>query len=305
MLARLQTDIVLNVLIPRLPQRKFEIVTVKTRGDKILDRPIAEVGDRGVFVKELEESLLSGAVDFVVHSLKDLPTELPAELTLAAVLNRADPRDVLVSREAVTFCNLPAGARVATSSRRRAAQLMTRRKDLKFIDIRGNIQTRLRKLDEGECDAMVLAAAGLIRLELTDRIAEYFEPEFCTPAVSQGVLGIECRSTDQSILSMLKQIEDQPVRALITAERAFLHELGGGCSVPVGALATSLPDSILRLSGCIAALDGSKVYRASLTGPQNVADKLGTELAKQMLSTEAKTVIDSLKQTASNTVSPP
>lgn len=304
-LARLQTDIVLNALTGRFPDLTYEIVAVKTRGDKVLDRPIAAVGERGVFVKELEEALLSGAVDLVVHSLKDLPTDLPDKLALAAVMDRADPRDVLVSIQGSNFDSLPSGARVATSSRRRTAQLMARRKDLKFVDIRGNIQTRLRKLDEGECDAMVLAAAGLIRLELTDRIAEFFEPEFCTPAVSQGVLGIECRSADLNVLNMLSVIDNQPLRALVAAERAFLHELGGGCSVPVGALATPLSDSKLRLSGCIAALDGSKVYRDQLDGSDLDADRLGTTLAKQMLNTEARAVIEHLRLSASNMVSPP
>lgn len=304
-LARLQTDIVLNALAGRFPDFVYETVAVKTRGDKVLDRPIAEVGERGVFVKELEEALLSGTVDLVVHSLKDLPTDLPDKLALAAVMDRADPRDVLVSRQGSNFDSLPAGALVATSSRRRTAQLMAKRQDLRFVDIRGNIQTRLRKLDEGECDAMVLAAAGLIRLELTDRIAETFEPEFCTPAVSQGVLGIECRLEDRNVLNMLSAIDNQPLRALVTAERAFLHELGGGCSVPVGALATPLSDSRLRLSGCIAALDGSKVYRDFLDGYERDAGKLGTALAKQMLNTEAKAVIEQLRLSASNVVSPP
>lgn len=271
----------------------------------MLNKPIAELGTRGVFVKELEEALLVCEVDLVVHSLKDLPTNLPAGLTLAAVLDREDPRDVLVSHNNIPFSKLPPGARVATSSRRRAAQLKFLRKDLSFVDIRGNIPTRLRKHDDGDCDAMVLAAAGLIRLEMTDRIAEYFDPSSSTPAVGQGALGIECRSGDERILALLLELDNPSVRAQITAERSFLDELGGGCSVPIGALAAITKDGLLRLDGCVAAMDGSKVFRSSLEAPLDEASELGRRLAAQMLGTEAREVLESLKQLTSNTVSPP
>ncbi len=305
LLARLQTDIVLQALTKNFPNHLFEIVAVTTHGDKLLNKPIADLGSRGVFVKELEEALLNHKVDLVVHSLKDLPTELPSGLALAAVLDRQDVRDVLVSHNKISFASLPAGSRVATSSRRRAAQLKAIRNDLDFIDIRGNIQTRLRKHDEGACEAMVLAAAGLIRLGLTERITEYFDPQQSTPAAGQGVLGVECRSDDKLILSMLATIDNHSVRAAIEAERSFLDELGGGCSVPVGALAKLNSEGLLHLSGCVAALDGSKIFRASLAAPPAAADQLGKQLAQQLLTTEARQILETLKPMTSNMVSPP
>ena len=305
LLARLQTDIVLQALTKNFPNHLFEIVAVTTHGDKLLNKPIADLGSRGVFVKELEEALLNHKVDLVVHSLKDLPTELPSGLALAAVLDRQDVRDVLVSHNKISFASLPAGSRVATSSRRRAAQLKAIRNDLDFIDIRGNIQTRLRKHDEGACEAMVLAAAGLIRLGLTERITEYFDPQQSTPAAGQGVLGVECRSDDKLILSMLATIDNHSVRAAIEAERSFLDELGGGCSVPVGALAKLNSEGLLHLSGCVAALDGSKIFRASLAAPPAAAEQLGTQLAQQLLTTEARQILETLKPMTSNMVSPP
>ncbi len=304
-LARLQTDFVLRALKEAFPQINFEIVPVTTHGDQVRDRPIAELGTRGVFVKELEEALLANEVDLVVHSLKDLPTDLPSGLCLGAVPAREDVRDVIVSRGNTSFSALPAGALVATSSRRRAAQLRSLRKDLNFVDIRGNVDTRLRKLDDGQCDAMVLAAAGLLRLGLGERITEYLDPQISTPAVGQGALGIECRSDDNWIMSMLSHIDNKEVRALTTAERSFLDELGGGCSVPVGALAESVPADRIKLSGCVASLDGTQIFRDSLESSAAQAHELGRQLAERILSQGAGSVLASLKTMTSNMVSPP
>ncbi len=303
-LARLQTDRVASLLLSRFPELRFEIVAITTGGDKNLSKPIAELGMRGVFVKELEEALLAGQVDLVVHSLKDLPTDLPDGLTLAAIPERVDPRDVLVSHGRLPFSQLAAGARVATSSRRRSAQLLVLRSDLEFVDIRGNIPTRLRKHDEGHCDAMVLAAAGLLRLGLSDRISEYLDPATSMPAVGQGALAVECRLEDQDTLAIAGAIDDPQLRARITAERAFLDCLGGGCSVPVGALARE-EKGLIVLHGCIAALDGSRVFRSTLTGRPAEAQDLGRRLAEQMLADGARPIIDSFKQSAPQAVSPP
>lgn len=304
-LAILQTEVVIAGLKRLFPDVVCQIVAVTTRGDKILNKPIADLGTRGVFVKELEEALLSGEADLVVHSLKDLPTDLPQGLTLAAVLDRTDPRDVLVSTNHVPFRSLPAGSRVATSSRRRAAQLKAVRGDLAFVDIRGNIPTRLKKHEEGACDAMVLAAAGLLRLGVPEKITEYLDIAVSTPAVGQGALAVECRAADAGILELAQAIEDAPVRAQITAERTFLEKLGGGCSVPIGALCENLSDGLLRISGCVAALDGSRVLRKSLEGPASEASQLGARLAEEFLELGAADLLERLKESAPATVSPP
>jgi hydroxymethylbilane synthase len=304
-LARLQTDIVIAALSGKFPDLKFEVVPITTGGDKILDKPIADLGGRGVFVKELEEALYKDRVDFVVHSLKDLPTELPKELILACVLDREDPRDVLVANDDLGLKNLPAGTRLATSSRRRAAQIRSLRTDLEFCDIRGNIPTRLRKHSEGQCDAMILAAAGLIRLGLSSKITEYLDMAICTPAVGQGALAIECREGDATVLNYLQVIDNQQVRAEITAERTFLDKLGGGCSVPVGALGQTLRDGRLRLTGCVAALDGSEVIRVSLESETDKAAELGNNLAERVEELGAERILRELKQSAPSAISPP
>jgi hydroxymethylbilane synthase len=304
-LARIQTALALAALSAEFPELDFEIIPITTGGDERQDRPIAELGSRGVFVKELEDALYEGRVDLVVHSLKDMPTEIPSGLWLAAVLDRADARDVLVSKNGARLQDLPEGARVATSSRRRTAQLKHIRPDLSFCDIRGNIQTRLRKLDEDQCDAMVLAAAGLIRLGLPQRISEYFDIHTCTPAAGQGALAMECRLNDERILALLAPIDDDPVRAAISAERAFLDGLGGGCSVPVGAFAEMKDDGSLRLTGCVAALDGSKILRHSMTGKPGECITLGGELVEHFYQKGAASILEGLKQSAPAAISPP
>ena len=304
LLARLQTDLALNAIQSKFPKVHFEIIAVKAMGDKNQHTPLAELGGRGVFVKELEDALLDGRVDFVVHSLKDLPTEMVPGLSLAATLERADPRDVLVSKDNKAFGELPPGSRVATSSRRRAAQLSALRNDVEFIDIRGNIQTRLRKHDEGQCDAMVLAAAGLLRLELKDRISQFFDVEVSMPAVGQGALAIECRSDDSEVFSLLHAINDVNVSDCIQAERAFLNTMGGGCSVPVGAIANLIDDEI-ELSACVASVNGARVLRQSLRGSRKDPAALGLKMAEKMLSLGAKEIIAGLSESDLGLVSPP
>jgi hydroxymethylbilane synthase len=305
-LARLQTDMVVARLSETHPQLKVEVIGVTTHGDKVLNKPLAEMGTRGVFVKELEEALLSDSVDMVVHSLKDLPTDLPDGLRLGAVLHREDPRDVLVSKLDYPLSELPKGSKIATSSRRRAAQIRALRQDLEFVDIRGNIPTRLMKLDQGQCDAMVLAAAGLLRLDVGDRITQWFDPHTeSTPAVGQGALAIECREGDERVQEILSALNDAEVEVQVSAERAFLAALGGGCSVPIGALCSRGTSGYLMLTGCIAALDGSKIYRETAEGTADEAETLGKELAERMAASEAAQVLESLKQSPPNSISAP
>ena len=301
-LARLQTDLALKALSQAIPDLKFEIVAVKTSGDKILNKPLAELGGRGVFTKELEDSLLENEVDLVVHSLKDLPTVLPEGLQLAATIMREDPRDVLVG--SCKFANLPAGSRVASSSRRRAAQLSALRRDLKFVDIRGNIQTRMRKLDEGQCEAMILAAAGLLRLELRSRIQEYFSIDRCMPAVGQGALGIECRQDDADLLEILGQVNDAKVWACVQSERALLNRLGGGCSVPVGAHAALNAEGQIELQACVASLDGTRIFKDTACGAMSNPSLPGLQLADKLIAQGAGEVLEELLQSPAQ-VSPP
>ena len=303
-LARLQTDIVIARLTEHYPDMDFEVHPITTGGDKILDRPIAAIGGLGVFVKELEDALLANRVDLVVHSLKDLPTKLPLGLTLACVIDRGDPRDVLVSDKYTSLADLPAGATVATSSRRRAAQLLALRPDLRFIDMRGNIPTRLRKLEEGQCDAMILAAAGLLRLELEAKITEYLPPAVSLPAVGQGALAVECRISDSDLCGMLAKIEDSNSALEVEAERSFLDELGSGCSVPAGALGR-VEEERLTLHGCVAALDGSQVLRDQITGAKQNAFQLGQALAHRMKAAGAERILTELRNSTPNVVSPP
>jgi hydroxymethylbilane synthase len=303
-LALLQTEIVKNSLTRKFADLRIEVVHITTGGDKVQDRPIADLGSQGVFVKELEEALLDNRVDLVVHSLKDLPTQLPAGLVLAAVLDRADARDVLVSNSKLGLHELPAGSKVATSSRRRSAQLKHLRADLVFVDIRGNIPTRLRKHDEGLCDAMVLAAAGLIRLGAQDRITEYLDSETSTPAAGQGALAVECRADDDVVLQLAAAIEEESVRAEITAERTFLERLGGGCSVPIGVVAETVEPGKLQMLGCVASADGKHLIRSRVEGSTKDATKIGIDLANVMLKLGAANLLEHLKNIPV-TISPP
>ncbi|MBX9940710.1 MAG: hydroxymethylbilane synthase [Candidatus Obscuribacterales bacterium] len=303
-LALLQTDQIVEQIEKLAPNLEIEIVHITTGGDKVLDRPISALGGRGVFVKELEEALLDGRVDLVVHSLKDLPTDLPTGLMLAAVLNRVDARDVFLSHKAESFMELPSGSTVATSSRRRVAQLKALRSDLNFVDMRGNIPTRVRKLEEGQCDAMILAAAGLVRLDLSDKIKEFLDTDKIVPAAGQGVLAVECRGSDQDIVDFLKGIEDGRTRQAVDAERACLDHLGGGCSVPAGVFA-SFKDELLQVTGCVASLDGSQIFKDSVQGPPHEAAALGLALAKALEKLGADRILNELRASIPNVVSPP
>jgi hydroxymethylbilane synthase len=262
------------------------IEIIKTTGDKITDVPLAKVGTKGLFTKEIEEALLDGRADLAVHSMKDLPTELPAGLVLAAVPQREDARDAVVGK---TLADLALGARVGTSSLRRAAQLRQLRPDLQVESVRGNLDTRLRKLDEGQYDAILLAAAGLKRLGWGDRIAEILEPEQMCPAVGQGALAIETRAG----FAQVAMLDDADTHSAVAAERAVLGGLGGGCQVPIGAYATVSLGRV-RVLAIVAAPDGGQIIRATAEGAVGAAAELGAGLAEELLARGARTILEAV-----------
>jgi hydroxymethylbilane synthase len=261
---------------------EVEIEIIKTTGDKITDVALAQVGTKGMFTKEIEEALLERRVDLAVHSLKDLPTELAPEFEIAAITTRENPRDAFLSRHFESIHDLPQKSRVGTSSLRRQAQLKALRPDLDVFPLRGNVDTRLRKLEEGEYDAIILAAAGLNRLGLTQRIRAILPEDIMCPAAGQGALGIEIRAGDAALREQLKFLDDPAARASTTAERALLNELGGGCQVPIGAFA-EVRDGIVRLTGVVARPDGSMVLRDVRTGtdPKSLGESLGRSLLER------------------------
>ena len=258
-----------------------EITVIKTSGDRFVDRPIQSMGGKGIFTKEIEDALLGGEIDLAVHSMKDLPTEVPEGLAIAAVPQREDARDVLVSLKNIALKDLPKGAQIATGSLRRRSQLLNYRSDLAMIPIRGNVDTRLKKLSEQELDAVVLAAAGLKRLGREDRITEYLTPDICLSAVAQGALAIEARDDEPSRQSVAFLHHD-PSFTEVTAERAFLRKLSGGCHVPVAARAF-IDGELLDLTGMVAEPDGRRLCRDRITGPKAQAVALGTELAERLI----------------------
>jgi len=278
------------------------IEIIRTSGDKLqsylpseplpesLAQIVAEAGTKGLFIKEIEEALLAGEVDLAVHSLKDLPTTLPAGLILAAVPLREDARDVFISADRNPFEQLPAGALVGTSSPRRQAQLKRLRPDLNLIAIRGNLTTRLRKLEEGDCVALVLAAAGLHRLGLRDRITGYFSFDQICPAVGQGALAIETRDDDAGLGRAVAPLDDPPTHLAVRAERALLRGLGGGCQVPIAAYA-NMEDLQMHLQGVVASLDGSRLLRAAATGSQGDPEGLGETVAIKLLEQGAEDIL--------------
>lgn len=265
-----------------------ELVEIQTAGDQVRDVPLPQIGGEGVFTKEIQRALLDGVVDVAVHSLKDLPTVPVAGLVLAAVPPRGATGDVLVSRKNARFAALPAGARVATSSLRRKAQLLHRRPDLQLCDIRGNVETRLRKLAEQDLDALVLAQAGLERLGLAKEITEVLDPAWMLPAVGQGALGLECRADDVATRAALRPLDDPPTHAAVLAERAMLRALGGGCQVPIGATSGAASASRLTVRGVVLRPDGRERVEAQVEGLAAQAEPLGVQLAEVLISQGAQ-----------------
>ncbi|MGH7259703.1 MAG: hydroxymethylbilane synthase [Nitrospiraceae bacterium] len=266
---------------------------IKTSGDMILDVPLAKIGGKGLFIKEIEDALLQGEIDLAVHSMKDVPTVLPKGLEILCVPAREDPRDALISREAKPLDRLPRGARVGTSSLRRQAQLLHRRPDLKIEMLRGNLDTRLRKLRDGEFDAIVLAAAGLKRMGWAEQITEYLPSEVSLPAIGQGALGLEGRRDDAFVRGILAALDHHPTRTAVTAERALLERLEGGCQVPIAAHAT-LSGERLRLDGLVASVDGCRLVRDSVEGPVADARELGMRLAEQLLRQGGEAILNEI-----------
>ncbi|MBW1720174.1 MAG: hydroxymethylbilane synthase [Deltaproteobacteria bacterium] len=264
------------------PEVNVDIVKFTTKGDKILDVPLAQVGGKGLFVKEIEDALLKKEADIAVHSLKDVPAELPEGLEVSIFPDREDPKDALISRDGLRLEELPEGARIGTSSLRRIAQLKNARPDFEVVSLRGNIDTRLRKLDEGQYDAILLAAAGLRRLGLEQRIIQLLEPEVMLPAVGQGALGIEFRSMDTEVKRILDSIHHEETSICVRAERAFLLKLEGGCQVPIGAFA-QLKEEILELEGMVGDEAGTNIIRMKKQGTADQPETLGTILGEEIL----------------------
>jgi hydroxymethylbilane synthase len=272
------------------PHVTVELVRIKTTGDKILDSPLSRIGGKGLFVKEIEEALLRGDVDLAVHSMKDLPAELPEELELSVFPEREDPRDAFVSTRYPSIRELPHGAAVGTSSLRRSAQLLHVRPDLRVVPLRGNVDTRIRKMESGEVEAVILAAAGLKRLGLSGKITALLSPEAFLPAIGQGVLGVELRRKDRDVRGLLAFLNDEDTEVAATAERAFLARLGGGCQVPVAGYA-QLKKNGLHLEGMVAELDGVVVLRRKSRGSSKRAEEMGRDLAEELLSAGADKIL--------------
>ncbi|MEO5954731.1 MAG: hydroxymethylbilane synthase [Nitrospiraceae bacterium] len=270
---------------------------IQTSGDRILDVPLAQIGGKGLFVKEIEEALLSGEIDLAVHSMKDVPTELPDGLEILCVPPREDPRDALISRDGTSFLDLPLGARIGTSSLRRQSQLLHARPDLTIAMLRGNLDTRLKKLREGQFDAIVLAAAGLRRLAWAHEITEYLAPQISLPAIGQGALGIEGRRDDAFIRSLLSGLDHAPSKIAVLAERALLHRLQGGCQVPIAAHAT-LTGTRVRLEGVVASVDGKELIRDSVDGTIEDPESIGIQLAERLLARGGERILQGIYGTA-------
>ncbi len=292
-LALVQTYWVKAELEKHFPNIDFEVEKMSTKGDKILDVALAKIGDKGLFTKELEEGMLNKETDFAVHSLKDLPTNLPEGLMLGCISKRVDPADALVVHEKhkdKQLDTLPEGSVIGTSSLRRLAQLRYHFPHLSFKDVRGNVNTRLAKLDAGEYDAIILAAAGLQRLGMRDRVHQVIPADISLHAVGQGALGIECRAGDTEILEVLKVLEDADSRDRCYAERSFLRELEGGCQVPIG-VNTTIEGETLTLVGMVASLDGKKLIKDKVTGNRSDAEQLGKDLADKLRSMGAGEIL--------------
>ncbi|ASC73197.1 Porphobilinogen deaminase [Halomicronema hongdechloris C2206] len=295
-LALVQTYWVQEQLQHQFPHLTFEVRTMETQGDKVLDVSLSKIGDKGLFTQELENSMLQGQIDFAVHSLKDLPTRLPDGLMLGCVTERENPADALVVHERhldKQLETLPAGSIIGTSSLRRLAQLRHHYPHFTFKDIRGNLNTRLRKLDDGQYDAIILAVAGLQRLDMAARIHQVLPSDVSLHAVGQGALGIECRQGDGEILDLLQALEHPPTKSRCLAERAFLRELEGGCQVPIG-VNTVIEGEQLTLTGVVASLDGQTLVKDKVSGPTAEAEAMGTRLAKALRSQGAQAILDEI-----------
>ncbi len=293
-LALYQANKVRETIEENFPKLTAEIVIIHTKGDKILDVSLSKIGDKGLFTKELELAILNNEVDMAVHSLKDLPTFFPKGLKLGAVLKRGEVRDALVSKEGKTLDQLGPNDVIATSSLRRKAQLLAYNPDLKIIDIRGNMNTRITKMDNGHCDAMIMAAAGLQRLGLDERITEIIDTEVMLPAVSQGAIGIEIRENDTVIEDIMNGINHQETMVITNAERAFLKSMEGGCQIPIGCYTTKNGDDF-SFTGLVTDLEGKRYIKLSLNGKIDEAETIALEVSKQMATKGAKEILEEIR----------
>jgi hydroxymethylbilane synthase len=293
-LALWQANWVKSELEKKYPGMEVTLTKIKTIGDKILDVPLAQVGGKGLFVKEIEEAMLRGEIDIAVHSMKDVPTDFPEGLGLHCITKREDPRDAVISRN-VKFADLPQGARIGTSALRRQAQLLKVRPDLEMCIIRGNVETRIRKLEDDKLDAVILAAAGLKRLGFTEKVAEYLDVDLSIPAIGQGALGIECRLADPLITETIAFFNHPATAYAVRAERALLKRCEGGCQVPIAAHGT-VDGTTLRLVGFIAAVDGSRSVRGEISGPLEQCEQLGIQLADRLLADGGKVILEEVYQ---------
>jgi hydroxymethylbilane synthase len=297
-LALWQANWVKSALIEAYPQQNIELVTITTKGDKILDIPLAKVGGKGLFVKEIEQALLDGRIDIAVHSMKDMPAEIPAGLCIGAIPAREDPADVLISNNGLHFSELKQGAVIGTSSLRRGAQIRHARPDIVIVPLRGNVETRLKKLQTENLDAVVLAAAGIKRLNLEHRITEYLNSDIMLPAVGQGALGIEIRQNDPDVQPMITALDDPHTHAIVTGERAFLNHLGGSCQVPIAGHGV-INRNTFNLTGLVADLDGSRILKGTLSGSIDSTETIGISLAQQLLDQGADNILEQLQSMGS------
>jgi len=289
-LAIWQAEWVQASLEQKHPGLTVELLKIKTTGDKILDVPLAKVGGKGLFVKEIEEAMLRNEIDIAVHSMKDVPVEFPDGLHLAVICEREDPRDALISK-GVPFSALPKGAKIGTSSLRRSCQILSVRPDFQIVQLRGNLETRFRKLDEKQFDAMILAAAGVKRLGWKDRVSEFLSTDISLPAIGQGAIGIECRIKDEEVHRIIGVLNHEETSICVRAERACLTVLEGGCQVPIAAHAT-LSEGMLSMRGLVGNLDGTEIIRSSTSGPASEFENLGRKLAEDLLKKGAKAILD-------------
>ncbi|MBI3610973.1 MAG: hydroxymethylbilane synthase [Nitrospirae bacterium] len=295
-LALCQANMIKDELETAFSDLEVQLKKIKTTGDKITDVPLAKVGGKGLFVKEIEEALLRNEISLAVHSMKDVPTFLPEGLHLAAITQREDPRDVVITRNGKRFLDLPRGARIGTSSLRRQSQIKHLRPDFEIVPLRGNLDTRIKKLGKEGLDAVVLAAAGVRRMGWEGRITEYLDPEICLPAIGQGALGLECRVADDRVNEMLKRCNHPVTSRCVRAERALLTRLEGGCQVPIAAHAQIRDEERLVLEGLVASIDGRRVIRDGITGDPEQPEALGRDLAERLLTQGADAILREIYQ---------
>jgi len=294
-LALFQANWVKDQLVHTHPDLKVSLIKIKTTGDKIQDAPLAKIGGKGLFVKEIEEALLQERIDLAVHSIKDVPTQFPEGLHLSVITIREDPRDVFISREGKTLRDLPGGAKIGTSSLRRQAQLLHYRRDFELVPLRGNLDTRLKKLETMNLDGIVLALAGVKRLGFDEKVTEIISTDISLPAIGQGALGIETRQDDREIEEQIRFLNDRDSRIAVSAERSFLKKLEGGCQVPIAAFAR-IAGATLQIDGLVGTIDGRRILREHVEGRTEEAESLGTKLADILLSKGARKILDEVYQ---------